>query len=168
MGIPLNLDPTQATAFRRWRRFLFVSLCVWAAAATALLATSPYVGSASQRIQGILLPFVVCIFCCLVIVVEPLFAASFVVTTMVLIAVGSLLLVPIFLMLLIGWGGSSRSAHDWLLLCCVIAFWITNAMVLVVAMRYTKVLWSSIPQEKVIYGCLAPFLFSLLLFRSRW
>lgn len=168
MRIPVSLDPTQARAFRRWRLFLLVSLCLWAVTATAFLAAAPYMGSASQRVEGMLVPFFVCICCCAVIVVEPLFAASFVVTTMALAAAGSASLAPIFLMLLFGWGGGPRSAEDSRLLYCLVAYWITNAVGLVVALRYTRILWSSIPEEKVVYGFLAPFLLALLVFRSRW
>jgi hypothetical protein len=97
--------------------------------------------------------------------IEPLFAASFVATTMALTAAGSAFLVPIFLMLLVGWGGSARSAEDSRLLYSLIGCWIANAAALAAALRYAKILWPSITQEKIVYGCLVPFLFALLLFR---
>ena len=61
---------------------------------------------------------------------------------MILTAIGLALLLPIFLMLAIGWGGGSgRSAKDSLVLYSLLGSWITNAVSLVAAVRYVKVLW---------------------------
>jgi len=105
----------------------------------------------------------------LLLVVRPLFAASFVLSALILTAIGLALLLPIFLMLAIGWGGGSgRSAKDSLVLYSLLGSWITNAVSLVAAVRYVKVLWSLLSQEEIIFGCLAPFLFVVLvLFRNR-
>lgn len=167
LPIPPNPDPGQTAAFSRCRYVLLISLVLWAAAATFFVDAAPYSGHSDGRISLLLTPFVLCMCCCLVVVFKPRFAVGFVVTTLTLTGIGSALLLPVFLMLLFGWGGSRRSAEDSRLLYSLVGTWITNGVALVAAIRYARVLWSSISQEEILFGSLAPLLLVLLVFRTR-
>jgi hypothetical protein len=130
------------------------------------MAASVFVYAFSGRTTILLAPLLICICCGLLIAIRPLFAASFVLSTLILTAIGLASLLPILLLLLIGGGGSGRSREDSLMLYSLLGCWIANALALTAAVRYAKVLWSLLSQEEIIFGCLGPLLFVLLLYRN--